>query len=172
MKARRAVGDDAASQRVIRTLQRHGYRFIADVGPEQAAATGAGDSAVAGSARGNPGRRALLAGIAAVILLVAVSLAGLRWLQGPVTTGTLAVLPVTNVVDDEGYAWVRLGMMSLLNRMLEDQGVEVAGEQSVLRALGDEEVPASADSELLERLHRQVDAGVLLRTTLDQQGGL
>lgn len=172
MKARRAVGDDAASQRVIRTLQRHGYRFVADIHPEEAAATGAGDTAETGSDRGRPGRRALLAGIAAVILLVAAGLAGLRWLQSPVEAGTLAVLPVMNEVDDEGYTWVRLGMMSLLNRMLEDQGVDVAAEQSVLRTLGDEEVSASADGELLEQLHRQVDAGAMLRTTLDQQGGL
>jgi len=172
MKARRAVGDDAASQRVIRTLQRHGYRFIADMRPDEAPASNADDSALNGSERGTPGRRALLAGIAAVILLVAAGLAGLRWLQGPVATGTLAVLPVTNAVDDEGYAWVRLGMMGLLKRMLEDQGVDVAAEQSVLNALGNDEMPASADGELLERLHRQVDAGALLQTTLDQQGGL
>jgi DNA-binding winged helix-turn-helix (wHTH) protein len=31
MKARKAVGDDAASQAVIRTLHGHGYRFVADV---------------------------------------------------------------------------------------------------------------------------------------------
>lgn len=172
MKARRAVGDDAANQRVIRTLQRHGYRFIADMHPEEAAANGAGDAAQTGSEHGKPAWRALIAGIAAVILLAVTGLAGLRWLQGPVATGTLAVLPVMNEVDDEGYTWVRLGMMSLLNRMLEDQGVDVAGEQSVLRALDDEELPAATDGELLERLHRQLDAGVVLRTTLDQQGGL
>ncbi len=172
MKARRAVGDDAASQRVIRTLQRHGYRFIADILPEYAPGSAAGDAAAAGRERGTPGRRALLAGIAAVMLLVAAGLAGVHWLQGPVATGTLAVLPVTNAVDDEGYAWVRLGMMSLLVRMLEDQGVDVSGEQSVLRALGDDEVPASANGKLFERLRRQLEAGVLLQTTLDQQGGL
>ncbi len=35
---RRAIGDDAASPRYIRTVQKHGYRFIADVTEERQAA--------------------------------------------------------------------------------------------------------------------------------------
>ena len=41
-KARKAVGDDSASQAVIRTVQRRGYRLVADVTTEQSAASGAG----------------------------------------------------------------------------------------------------------------------------------
>ena len=36
MKARRAVGDDADAQAVLRTVHGHGYRFVADVDTVQA----------------------------------------------------------------------------------------------------------------------------------------
>ena len=42
MKARKAVGDDASRQRVIKTIHGHGYRFVAELlpaasdGPEEA----------------------------------------------------------------------------------------------------------------------------------------
>ena len=36
MKARRAVGDDATNQAVIKTVHGHGYRFVAEIKPRQA----------------------------------------------------------------------------------------------------------------------------------------
>ena len=38
MKARKAVGDDSERQAVIKTIQRRGYRFVADLSPEPVAA--------------------------------------------------------------------------------------------------------------------------------------
>ena len=37
MKARKAVGDDASRQQVIKTIHGHGYRFVAELLPEPAA---------------------------------------------------------------------------------------------------------------------------------------
>jgi pimeloyl-ACP methyl ester carboxylesterase len=44
MKARKAVGDHADAQRVIRTVHGHGYRFIAAVRDDQSAAPAAGSA--------------------------------------------------------------------------------------------------------------------------------
>jgi DNA-binding winged helix-turn-helix (wHTH) protein/TolB-like protein/tetratricopeptide (TPR) repeat protein len=80
---RKALGDDSEGQTYIRTVPRHGYRFVADV-REATAPT-------------RPGRRigrALVVTLAVAVLLAAAAL----WLASgrEVAAGTLAVVPLKN----------------------------------------------------------------------------
>lgn len=178
MKARRAVDDDANRQTVIRTVHKHGYRFVADLNPGELRETRTdltGQTTVLPS----PGRRwkprtthYLFAAAIVLLIALAVVLLKLRDPAPPVTSGTVAVLPVYNQVDDEELSWVRIGLMSLLARMLEDAGIHVASERTSLRIAADADLSVPPDAEMLERLRRESGAGVVLSTSLDRQGGL
>lgn len=175
MKARRAVADDAATQAVIRTVHGHGYRFVADVQsaappempPESPPAPG-------GAVEGPP--RLSLKAVAAGILAVIVGAAALWWLAGdeaPIEAeGSVAVLPVDNRSGDVDTDWTRLGLMSLMQRMLEEGGVDVVSDRSVLGALGDEAVDEPPDVEQSALLRQRTGAAQLLYTSLARDGGL
>ena len=133
MKARRAVGDDADNQSVIKTVHGHGYRFIAKI--EEQTAQPAEETA--GPKKPAPGRRGPALAIAAAII----TLAGAGWwffaphaVSGEVR---LAVLPVENATGNDELDWVRTGMMSLMNRMLESRGIPVVAESRILDLAGD-----------------------------------
>ncbi|MGA8203517.1 MAG: winged helix-turn-helix domain-containing protein, partial [Woeseiaceae bacterium] len=172
MKARRAVGDDSDRQSVIMTVHGHGYRFAAEVraerGPEPES-----QREESPAIQTPAGRRARwLAGAALALLAVIAGGLYLETRAPEPQAGTLAVLPVTNLVEDPELAWVRVGLMSLMQRMLEDDGVEVASERSVLDAIGDTVLTAPPDAALFEKIRKQAAAGSVLHTTLDSQGGL
>jgi DNA-binding winged helix-turn-helix (wHTH) protein/tetratricopeptide (TPR) repeat protein len=172
MKARRAVGDDSDRQSVIMTVHGHGYRFAAEVlaerGPEPEL-----QQEESPAVETPAGRRARwLAGAALALLAVIAGGLYLETRAPEPQAGTLAVLPVTNLVEDPELAWVRVGLMSLMQRMLEDDGVEVASERLVLNAIGDTVLAAPPDAVLFEKIREQSGAGAVLHTTLDSQGGL
>lgn len=170
MKARRAVGDDAGRQSVIRTLHSHGYRFVADLEPEQQPPQPPQEKP--GSRPAAAPTRYVLAGIATLLVVLAVGFFAMRGTPRPAEEGALAVLPVDDRTDDDKLAWVRLGLMSLLNRMLEDGGVALVSERSVLSAVGDANPGGPPDSALLARIRLRAGAGAVLNTTLDLRGGL
>ncbi|MDH3620890.1 MAG: tetratricopeptide repeat protein [Gammaproteobacteria bacterium] len=136
MKARRAVGDDADQQAIIKTVHGHGYRFVATI--EQEAATPVAETRAV--EKPTQGRRKPLFAIAAAV--VAFALAGWWFLTPTAVSGEvkLAVLPAENSTGDEELDWVRTGMMSLMNRMLEAKGVAVVSERSVMDLAGDKPV--------------------------------
>ena len=153
MKARRAVGDDADKQMVIKTVHGHGYRFIADIRQETEPAP-----APSASAREEKtGRRPppLLA-IAATV--VAVALAAWWFLAPMAVSGVVrvAVLPVANETGDDELDWIHSGMMSLMNRMLEAKGVPVVTESSILGLAGDQPLDQLTrnDGPFAEALHK------------------
>ncbi|MEQ9563203.1 MAG: tetratricopeptide repeat protein [Woeseiaceae bacterium] len=178
MKARRAVDDDANEQAVIRTVHKHGYRFVAILVPPDVEETPEDTAIRTGihpvqKRRWTP-RKTHYAFAAAIVILIglAVTLLKFRDPPPPVTSGTVAVLPVHNQVEDENLAWVRIGLMSLLSRMLEDAGISVGSERVVLNIASDSNLSAPPGNEILARLRREAGAGVVLSTTLDLQGGL
>ena len=129
MKARRAVGDDADRQAVIRTVHGHGYQFVATVrdGPEHAAAP---PDAGAKRRRFNP---PLIAIGAAVVLAVAVFLFRLLS-DGVPERARIAVMPVVNATGDPEFAWATYGVMGLANDLLRtDRVVDVVPASSVVR---------------------------------------
>ncbi len=180
MKARRAVGDDAEQQSVIRTLHSHGYRFVSPI--EETVTPSTGNpledfsntvTMVALRKRWRPrATHYLFAGAVVLVLVLAISLLGLRDPPPPLTSGVVAVLPIENRVEDTNLGWVRLGLMSLLTRMLEDVGIEVAPERAVLRIVGDADTSGPPDDEWLARFRLEAGADVVLNTSLDLTGGL
>jgi DNA-binding winged helix-turn-helix (wHTH) protein/TolB-like protein/tetratricopeptide (TPR) repeat protein len=88
---RKALGDDSEGQTYIRTVPRHGYRFVAEVREVPAGPVPAGAA--------KPGRRirraqALALTVGVTVLIGAIAL----WLVGgrEVAAGTLAVVPMRN----------------------------------------------------------------------------
>ena len=152
MKARRAVGDDADKQAVIKTVHGHGYRFVADI--REAPPTEPAASALT-SAPPASTRKPWIA-IAAAVVAVA---AGVWWFFAPPAVSgevKLAVLPVANETGDTELDWIRTGMMSLTNRMLEAKGVGVVSEHSILGLAGDKslEQMTRKDSSFLSALQK------------------
>lgn len=131
MKARRAVGDDADEQAVIRTVHGHGYQFIAPLEedePESGQNAGPAARPGAEAAGGQTASRLRWLLVAAAVLL-AVGIVAL-WRQ-PVEDGhvRIAVLPVVNNTDDAELGWARFGLMGLANDLFAD-----AAELDVVRA--------------------------------------
>ena len=132
MKARRAVGDDADRQAIIKTVHGHGYRFVATIKDEPDEAPAALQGAPLPA---KPRRRPFVAIAAAVILVAAAG----WWLFAPSAVSgevKLAVLPVANETGDAELDWVRTGMMSLISRMLEAEGVPIVTERIILDLAG------------------------------------
>jgi len=170
MKARRAVGDDSGVQDVIRTLHGHGYRFVAplrDDAPDEPAT--AQPPAPVRERRGKP---AIV--VTAAVVVVAIAVGAFMQLQRaePALAGEIAVLPVNNLIDDAEFSWVRVGLMSILKRMLEDGGLKVVPERAVLRAVGDSSTTAPLDESLFGRLQTHTGSAAVLQTTLESRGGL
>lgn len=172
MKARRAVDGDSGAESMIRTLHGHGYRFVAEAeaGPARLKESGPVAASEGPAQTRNLVRRGVI-----VVVLAAIALAAAWFLwpePAPAPAGTLAVLPVTNQVSDEDLGWVRVGLMSLLARMLEEGGIDVAEEHRVLSAVADSDLTAPPGPELIEEIRREAGAETVLHTVLDRQGGL
>lgn len=181
MKARRAVGDDASTQGVIRTLHSHGYQFIAELIPDPSDVPEAAvvetttpmreaTPTARPTARWSDKRWHIVAAIVLVLTTAGFWLMNARTLASD--TGALAVLPIENKIQDESLGWVRLGLMGLMKRMLSDAGTEVASERAVMRVVGDAIFSGPPDEALAKRLRLETDAGPILNTTLDLDGEL
>jgi DNA-binding winged helix-turn-helix (wHTH) protein/tetratricopeptide (TPR) repeat protein len=152
MKARKAVGDDAARQSVIKTVHGHGYRFVADLLPEDAAPTTveatppAPEPAPGRVAEPPPGpvatasipsrrpRPALLAAAAVAVVLAVVLAAYWLWPVAAPDSGTrIAVLPLSDETGDPDLAWTRLGLMSYVSSLMgAEGGLPVVADGSVV----------------------------------------
>ncbi|HET9316185.1 MAG TPA: tetratricopeptide repeat protein [Vicinamibacteria bacterium] len=99
---RKALGDDSEGQTYIRTVPRHGYRFVADVREVPLGATATPSVATVPASpepawTPRPGRR-VGRGLAVVVAVVVLLAATVLWLTGgrEVAAGTLAVVPLRN----------------------------------------------------------------------------
>lgn len=153
MKARKAVGDDASRQGVIRTVHGHGYRFVAEVRFEEEApapvapvATSLAESDPATSAPASPGegverepaaaRPWLVPGALLVLLALILLWAWSPWRAPAPGPGELriAVLPLIDRSDDPELVWTRLGLMSFVSGMLAEAGeIHTVADAGVLR---------------------------------------
>jgi DNA-binding winged helix-turn-helix (wHTH) protein/TolB-like protein len=172
MKLRQAVGDDAGSQSMIKTLHGHGYRFVAPIedrrGPaDVAVAPPAGTEAVAGK----PSTRWWLPLSLAALALVAVTLS-IRYLVPTQLEGTkVAVLPVVNETGEPDLAWTRLGLMSLVSELIgAAEGLDVVPDTDVVRLAAETE--PGRESLLVERLRRAYAATHVVALTLERSGGM
>ena len=165
MKARRAVGDSADTQDVIRTVHGHGYQFVA-VLQDKTPATQApmGDS---------PSTRPRI--LAAAIALTLIGFIIYLWpADTPAGSVHLAIMPVENLTNDSEYDWTELGLLGFTSDLASQ-----SGEFTVMRASdairftevnglpGDERV-----SDDLEELRDIYGASHLLLTRLEKNAGL
>lgn len=162
-KLRSALGDSAESPRLVETLPRRGYRFIAAVEAVVPAEEHASTPA--------PQRRPLLwAGAVAVVagLLLAVNTAGLRtrWLgrSAPPRIQSIAVLPFANLSGDSAQEYFAEGMTeALVTRLGSSEGLRVISHTSTMHYKGRRETMPTVP-EIGRQLH--VDAiveGAVLR---------
>jgi len=144
MKARQAVGDNAADQAVIRTLHGHGYRFVAEVetrGPPGASHPGEFHGLRTQPA--TPGRqpdslrrlafRSIPAVIAGILAFVPWHLSRLTEtaVVAPAETNSIAVLPFVNVSDDPANEYFSDGISEeLLNLLAKIPELRVASRSS------------------------------------------
>lgn len=183
MKARKAIGDDAADPRFILTQYGSGYRFVGQVeqvadagvafpGPEPEETTPSPPVPVPAEAGATAAKRRRrwpryvlpLVGVLAVVALLATFMLS----SGPARTSglkRLAVLPVVDATGDGSLGWARLGLMSMVGEAVQARlAVDLASPQEVLSVLG--AVPGQAmDEARLEEARKRLnaDALVLLR---------
>jgi DNA-binding winged helix-turn-helix (wHTH) protein/tetratricopeptide (TPR) repeat protein len=177
MKARRAVGDEADKQAIIKTVHGHGYRFVAAIEDDaEPAAEPAPEPVVevpAAEPRRKRGGRSFLYAASAVLAAFA---AGWWLLSSPAVSGEvrIAVLPMANETGDAELDWIRTGMMSLTNRMLEAKGVPVVAESRVRELAGDASLEqlTGKNSTFLDALHQTTGHTHTLSATLRYEQGL
>ena len=173
MKARRAVGDDAGRQSVIRTVHGHGYQFVA---PLAEAETG-GSTEPAVRDRPAPGlfmrvRWLLLAAVLALGVGVA-----LLWRAPPPVDGVrVAVLPVVNATGDAELDWAKFGLMGLANEVFaETSDVNTVSAADVVRFVENTAWSGDLDSpdagSYFARLQRAYGASHVLAATLERSPG-
>ena len=168
MKARRAVGDSADTQTVIRTVHGHGYQFIATPVREENTATEAPD---------RESRSMLPRALAAAVFAIVIALLGFAWYLWPGKPPTeavhLAIMPVENLTDDSEYDWTRLGLMGFATDLItQSSELSVMRSSDVIRFVETNGLPdedsAAAD---LDELQDVYGASHLLRTHLERSAG-
>lgn len=172
MKARRAVGDDANTQRVIKTVHGHGYRFVAKLEAEQPAmaaapqrvavpppdATSVADAERSAAVVSAPTRfwRLSLPVFAAAVLIAVAAWVVLRPTLSPSSDARVAVLPVENMTGDEALNWTRLGLMSLARGNLANRGLQVVADSRVVELSENLDTDAPTSEATLLRLDEKL----------------
>lgn len=164
MKARRAVGDSASAQAVIRTVHGHGYQFIATLSDEETT------TATPDRKSSSIMPRALAAGLAVALLGLIMYL----WPGKPPTdTVHLAIMPVENLTGDSEYDWTRLGLMGLATDLItQSSDLSVMRSSDVIRFVEINGLPdTDSVAEDLDELRDVYGANQLLLTHLEQTAG-
>jgi len=173
VRLRKALGDSAREQRLIRTAARYGYRWVAEVtvaadgdadaAPSAAAAVpAAADATPTGPVRGTappePRRRTRrrVRGAALAVVLVGGLVAAAGWwatrtvpvgepADAAATSPRVMVLPAEVDAPPE-WAWLRLGVMDLIANQLRAGGLGVAPSEMVVHLLQGAADPAAIQS--------------------------
>ena len=185
MKARKAVGDDASQQNIIKTLHGHGYRFVADLNLESPELTTppALTSNDPGPQPDNNGRRPeakLSPRSIAIIAISAIAITVLVWglLRSPATLGNetrIAILPLTDNTDNPELAWTRFGLMSYASKMIANDNSMLVVPVGSIISLAENffwngNLADSANEELLVKLADIYAATHILAMELETEG--
>jgi DNA-binding winged helix-turn-helix (wHTH) protein/tetratricopeptide (TPR) repeat protein len=164
MKARRAVGDSADTQTVIRTVHGHGYQFIGTPSDETDATEPAD--------RDSTSWRSRLFAVA-----IAMTLIGFITYLWPDKSQPesvhLAIMPVENLTDDSEYDWTRLGLLGFANELVtQSSDLSVMRLSDAIRFAETKGLPDDASAtEDLDELRNIYGASHLLRIRLEQNTG-
>lgn len=163
-RARKAIGDDAQSQRAIRTIPGFGYRWVMPLEeagqPDPPPTPAPSPSAAASSSPPSRlHRRLIVAAGLAVALGVATAVWRVRPAAAPApataTREAVVVLPF-EVAAAQDMGWLRLGAMDLIGERLRGAGLAVPSSDNVLVALhaqgGDDAAADAAAAALGARL--------------------
>ena len=164
MKARRAVGDSANTQSVIRTVHGHGYQFIAELSAEE--------SAPETSAPESPSKRPRV--FAAAIAIALLAFTWYLWPgEAPAGSVRLAIMPVENQTNDSEYDWTRLGLMGFASDLItQSSGLTVMRSSDVIRFVEANGLPDDDSvAEDLDELQNVYGATHVLLTNLEQNAG-
>ncbi|HEY0178109.1 MAG TPA: hypothetical protein VGC30_00570, partial [Dokdonella sp.] len=146
LAARRALGDTAEAQTLIRTVPRFGYHWVGAVVEETAEPPPSVAPALPVAPAAAPRRQRNAAPVAVAVLLVLAAAwivvhGSVAWRPRDAVThtagapaGAAAVLPV-DVLGEPEDAWLRLGLMDLFSNRLRDGGLSVIGSESVVALL-------------------------------------
>jgi DNA-binding winged helix-turn-helix (wHTH) protein len=146
LRLRRELGDDAKEQRLLRTIPRFGYRWVAPlerVDPVAATPAEAASNAIAPSVEAAPRTRAKRGPLVAIGLIVLLGIAAAvffyRYRTGTVaspahTAQLTAVLPA-DVEPSAEWSWMRLGVMDLVATRLRTAGVPNVPSENVVAYL-------------------------------------
>ncbi|MEM8814396.1 MAG: tetratricopeptide repeat protein [Pseudomonadota bacterium] len=177
MKARRAVGDDAGQQAIIRTVHGHGYQFVAQLAESATGSAPVGTGKIEAASPGLLWR--LRWPLLAAVVVLSVAVGGLLW-RAPVdsVSARIAVLPVSNVTGDDELDWARFGLMGLANDLFADATeIETVSAADVVRFVentswgGDLDAP-EAEARLAQ-LQKAYRASYVLVSELERNvGGL
>ncbi|MEM9529684.1 MAG: tetratricopeptide repeat protein [Pseudomonadota bacterium] len=176
MKARKAVGDDADQQRVLKTVHGHGYRFVAELTETEPAPTAAPSDTAAAPAPADeaspPASRNWIGVLGATAMLALAALAFVL-LSRPSDGGDLrvGVLPVMNLTGSGEFDWAPLGLMSLVNKVISESGgpaVVSSGEMAGLNLTFAD--PATPEPGLLDKLRGELKTTHLLAAALRRRG--
>ncbi|MEN7342500.1 MAG: tetratricopeptide repeat protein [Pseudomonadota bacterium] len=167
MKARRAVGDSADRQAVIRTVHGHGYQFIASQRSDTTETQSAPTTVLA-----RPGKK-VLPWIGVMALMLALAMVLWASLRSPATDGLrLAVLPIIDETGDSELQWVSLGLMGLGNQLLDAHGdIAKVSTDEVLRQVADSDIGAIDPDELFASLSKTTKASHVMLTRLEDTAG-
>ena len=164
MKARRAVGDSADTQTVIRTVHGHGYQFIGTPSAET--------TATEPTARDTGSWLPRL--LAAAIAVTLIGFITYLWPDKPQPESVhLAIMPVENLTDDSEYDWTRLGLLGFASELVtQNSDLSVMRLSDVIRFAETKGLPddASATADL-DELRDIYGVSHLLRTRLEQNAG-
>jgi len=184
MKARKAVGDDASRQQVIKTVHGHGYRFVAELLPEPAAPDQEAEKRpdtpprpARGESRAPLSRRTglLVASGLALVLALAIAWVLLRPPPALDAETRIAVLPLADQTGSAELAWTRLGLMSYVSGLIgADGGLPVVADGSVV-SLAENlgwtgELGDAANAELIAKLRGVFGASHFLAMELETEG--
>ena len=165
MKARRAVGDSADAQAVIRTVHGHGYQFIATLSDETPPA-----AEVTETKSSSKLPRMFVAAFAVIL----VGFIAYLWPGSPPTDAVhLAIMPVENLTDNSEYDWTRLGLMGLASELVtQSSHLGVMNLADAIRFAENNGLPDDdSAAEDLENLRDIYGASHLLHARLEQNAG-
>jgi len=186
MKARKAVGDDAARQEMIRTLHGHGYRFVAQVQTEQASAPTISVETAANSeldtvATGGPVARKSNLRAMAVLAIALFVAAGSSWVllrPQPGVDGEMriAILPLEDKTGNQELAWTRYGLMGYANELIGNDGsMQVIPAGSIMELTGNfgwtGRLEDPENRQMLDKLKHVFAATHVLAMTLEPEKG-
>jgi len=184
MKARKAVGDDAVRQEMIKTLHGHGYRFVAQVRSEQAPAVPVDAEPAPGTDKGTPGKPAAEKSNLRVMAIFAIALfiaAGLSWVllrPQPIADGEMriAILPLEDKTGSQDLAWTRFGLMGYVNELIGNDGsMQVVPAGSIMELTGNfvwtGRLEDPENQQMLAKLKHVFAATHVLAMTLESEKG-